>query len=53
MPIQINELVVRATVEPDAGEERGQTPPPEFSRAQVVAECVEQVLEILRQREER
>lgn len=53
MSIQINELVIRATVEPDEKKELLQTRPPELATEQLVAECVEQVLEILRRREER
>lgn len=55
MPIEIRELVIRARVE---------APPPTATTPQapqrgaedlreIVAECVEQVLEILRQRDER
>ncbi|MFZ4699400.1 MAG: DUF5908 family protein [Candidatus Methylumidiphilus sp.] len=53
MPIQINELVIRATVESDAKEVRREPPKSDLSREDLLAECVEQVLEILRQREDR
>ena len=57
MPVEIRELVIRATVESTgtdrtaAGRDGGRNRKPD--RDEVVAECVEQVLEILRQREER
>lgn len=54
MPVEIKELIVRVTVDPAVG---GNAPPPpgqpSREREAVVAECVEQVLEILREKEER
>jgi hypothetical protein len=53
MPIEIRELVIRATVRDDAGaagagdEVRGD------EREALVAECIEQVMEILREEKER
>lgn len=52
MPIEIRELVIRATVE------SGETPAAEVSpamprRDELVAECVEQVLDVLRKQKER
>ena len=51
MPIEIRELVIRATVEPGGTEtkESKKEPP----RHEIVAECVEKVLDVLRLREER
>lgn len=53
MPIEIRELVIRATVgkEEEKGKKGGGMD--EASREEIVAECVEQVMEILRRRNER
>jgi hypothetical protein len=55
MPIEIRELVIRATVErgsePEARSASARRP--ENERQDLVAECVEQVLQILRQEHER
>ncbi len=53
MAIEIRELVIRATVAA-AGEKKA-TPAaaPAGAHEQIVAECVEQVLDVLRLREER
>jgi 2,3-bisphosphoglycerate-independent phosphoglycerate mutase len=51
MPVQVNELVIRAIVDGESGQ-----PPvdqPAQQTAEIVNECVEQVLEILKNREER
>ena len=63
MPIEIRELVIRATVEeePHAGPgkppaTRASGPPPGANateRARLIAECVDQVMEVLRERKER
>jgi hypothetical protein len=53
MPIEIRELVIRATVEPVEKEKRPSGEAPEHARDELVAECVQQVLEILRQKSER
>ncbi len=53
MPVQINEIVIRAVVEggesqrPAAGRQAPQ------QREEIVSECVEQVLEILKNQQER
>lgn len=54
MPIEIKELVIKTTVQepkPQASspESGGETPAMEY----IVAECVEQVMEILKEKEER
>jgi hypothetical protein len=54
MPVHINEIVIRAVVGGDAG--RQQRPPAENGRPdreQIVAECVEQVMALLEERQER
>lgn len=68
MPVEIREIVIRATVEEAASGEGGEEKPapPGVSpasgprpgsgakqRSQLVAECVEAVMEILRERRER
>ena len=59
MPVEIRELVIRATVEADetgtaAGRSSGgQAGMRESERARLIAECVEQVMETLREQRER
>ncbi|MCB2182640.1 MAG: hypothetical protein KQH63_11470 [Desulfobulbaceae bacterium] len=53
MPIEIRELVIRAEVEPQQGQESGQGAGSASEREQLVRDCVEQVMEIIRQKEER
>lgn len=64
MPLEIRELVIRATVEEDSAAAAGETARPAASggpapgaaasdRARLIAECVEQVMEALRERKER
>jgi hypothetical protein len=55
MPIEIRELVIRARVEPPSAAPTAAPAPAGGAdeRRDIVAECVEQVLEVLRQREER
>ena len=53
MAIEIRELVIRATV---ASRREGRTasqPPADKDREEIVAECVEQVLDVLRLEKER
>ena len=51
MSVQVNELVIRAVVAGESGQPPAE--PPEEQRAEIISECVEQVLEILKKREER
>lgn len=56
MPVEIRELVIRATIdskgkEGGGGSGNGQASPQQ--KKEIVEECVEQVLEILRQKSER
>ncbi len=58
MPIEIRELVIKATVESQGqsgggGGAAGGGGPDAKQRQQIVAECVEQVMEIIRQKSER
>ncbi len=51
MPVQVNEIVIRAVV---AGEESPQSDSDQpQQREEIVSECVEQVLEILKNQQER
>ena len=62
MPIEIRELVIRATVEEEGaqtsakpGAPGGKSSPGSggAERAQLIAECVDQVMEVLREKRER
>ena len=58
MPIELRELVIKATVEGQPGAKEGAqagagAKPNGQQRQQIVAECVEQVMEIMRQRSQR
>jgi len=57
MPVEIRELHIRVAVTPEAGKEvpphGAPAPSPGADKDAVVAECVEQVLEIIRARKER
>jgi len=52
MPVQVNEIVIRAVVE-GSSSQRQEQETPEQERQEIVSECVEQVLEILKNRQER
>lgn len=52
MPIEIRELVIRATVEPPPREEP-QGPPEPQDQAKLVQKCVDEVLKALARRQER
>jgi hypothetical protein len=54
MPVHINEIVIRAVV--GGSQERRSAPAPggeRLDREAIIAECVEQVMELLAQRRER
>ena len=53
MPVQVNEIIIRAVVDSRAGSERGPSSGGSADRGEIISECVEQVLEILRERQER
>ena len=53
MPLVIRELVIRATVDDGAEPAEQLEPASPPAQEDVVAECIDQVFEILRQREER
>ncbi len=55
MPIEIRELVIRAEVDPRQSEglQAGQGPGAAADREQLVRDCVEQVMEMIHQKEER
>jgi hypothetical protein len=53
MPIQINELVIRAVVEDKGSADAGRIEAHSLDKDTIVAECVDQVLEILSEKRER
>ena len=53
MAIVVRELVIRARVDAEAAEPEAEAAPQGGASKAIVAECVDQVLEILREREER
>ncbi len=53
MPIEIKELVIRATIDPKDEGQKGRTKPGVEAHGEIIAECVEQVLEILAKQQER
>jgi hypothetical protein len=53
MSIDIKELVIRARIDPKGEDKKPARKEEQGARQEIVAECVEQVLEILRQRRER
>ena len=55
MPVEIRELVIRAEVDPRQGEKRGsgQGSGDAANQELLVRDCVEQVMEMIRQKEER
>lgn len=53
MPVQVNEIVIRAVVEGEAGQRPSGGQRAGLRREEIVNECVEQVLEILKNQQER
>ena len=55
MPVEIRELVIRAEVNPQQGDGKGagQGSGAVSDREQIIRDCVEQVMEIIQQKEER
>jgi len=53
MPVDIRELVIRATVGSPQAPEQGESEPRERELEEIVATCVAQVLDILRREKER
>lgn len=53
MPIRINEIIVRAVVTEKKGSEQKNEEEVKTEKQSIVQEVVEQVLEILKEREER
>lgn len=57
MPIEIKELTIKAVINQQGSQQSGSTPadspPTPASTDKLVAECVEKVLEVLKQRNER
>ena len=53
MPIQVNELIIRTIIDSGGGRERTPSTTEHVDKTQIVEECVEQVLEILKDKQER
>ena len=53
MPIEIRELVIKATIESKSTEEPQQTGEPGIDQEDLIARCVEQVMELLKETKER
>jgi len=53
VPVEIRELLIRATVESQRTPETNPTETREQEVEEIVAQCVEQVLEVLRRGQER
>lgn len=52
MPIEVKELIIKATVQ-DAAAQTGAGAAPREDREAIIQACVEKVLEILREKKER
>ena len=53
MPIEIRELIVKATVRDRASERQPGSQEQRANKEEIISECVEQVLEILKRKKER
>lgn len=53
MPIEIRELVIKATIAEETGKQGSEKGPPASNREEIIADCVEQVMELLDQEKER
>lgn len=53
MPVEIRELIIRAYVDETPEADKPQKSEAMVDRQEIVADCVEQVMEILRREEER
>ena len=53
MPIEIRELVIRASIVNSKTEESSSSESQSKDRESIIAECVDQILQILRKQEER
>jgi hypothetical protein len=53
MPVEIRELIIRAVVTEADEDEPGRAVQPEIDKETVIEECVQQVLKILKRKEER
>ncbi len=52
MPIQVNEIVIRAVIKDEKGEKK-KPEGEKTDKEEIVSECVEQVLEIIKEKTER
>jgi len=52
MPIQVNEIVIRAVIKDEKGEKK-KPEGDKTNKEEIIAECVEQVLQIIKEKAER
>ena len=52
MPIQVNEIVIRAVIKVEKGEKKN-TEGEQAGKEEIISECVEQVLQIIKEKTER
>ena len=53
MPIEIRELIIRARIEEDTGQDETSSHEDRFSREELLEDCVEQVMRIMERKKER
>jgi len=52
MPVQVNEIVIRAIIKDEKGSEK-KTEGDKTDKEEIISECVEQVLQIIKEKTER
>ncbi len=53
MPVEVKELVIKAVVDEQTKNEKKKKPSEKIDRDEIIEDCVEQVLEILKKEKER
>ena len=53
MPVEVKELVIKAVVDDETRKEEKSKPADKIDREEIIEDCVEQVLEILKREKER
>lgn len=53
MPVQVNEIIIRAVIDSGSKDENAGPGSKGVDTADIVSECVEQVMQILKEKEER
>ena len=52
MPIQVNEIVIRAVIKDEKGEKK-KSEGDQSGKEEIISECVEQVIQIIKEKTER